>query len=70
MAARTSSGLDFSELPSRMGDPSLDQLCIDTIRTLSMDAVQTGELGPSGHSDGAGPGRLHAVAGLSALRPD
>ena len=28
-----------------------------------------GELGASGHSDGAGPSRLYTVAGLSALRP-
>ena len=48
MAARTSSGLDFSELPSRTGDPSLDQLCVDTIRTLSMDAVQKANSGHPG----------------------
>ena len=47
----------------------LDQLCINTIRTLSIDADPGGELGPPGHADGDGAGRLRALAALPALRP-
>ena len=31
---------------------ALDELCIDTIRTLSMDAVQKANSGPPGGADG------------------
>ena len=50
MAARTPFLLrpGLLELPSRTGDPSLDQLCVDTIRTLSMDAVQKANSGHPG----------------------
>ena len=48
-------------------DRSIDELCINTIRTLSMDAVQQAEFRPSWHPDGLGARRLHAVAALSAL---
>ena len=46
----------------------LDQLSINTIRTLSMDAVQQAKSGHPGYADGDGAGRLHAVAALPALR--
>jgi len=36
-----------------MGDAETNQLCINTIRTLSMDAVQQGQVWPSRHADGA-----------------
>ena len=39
----------------------LDRLCIDTIRTLSMDAVQKANSGHPGHADGAGAARLRAL---------
>ena len=47
----------------------LDQLAIDTIRTLAMDAVEQANSGPSGHAHGARAGGLHPVAGVPALRP-
>ena len=52
-----------------MADADIDQLCINTIRTLSIDAIQKAESGHPGHPDGDGPGRLHALAALPALRP-
>ena len=48
-------------------DRSTDELCINTIRTLSMDAVQQAEVRPPWHADGFGAGHLHVVAALSAL---
>jgi len=42
----------------------LDQLCINTIRTLSMDAVQESELGPSRNADGSRSGRLLSLAAV------
>ena len=48
--------------PSR--DGSLAELCINTIRTLSMDAVQQAEFRPPRYADGFGAGHLHAVATL------
>ena len=47
----------------------LDQLCINTIRTLAMDAVQQANSGHPGTPMGAGAGRLHAVERAAALRP-
>ena len=47
----------------------IDQLAINTIRTLSIDAVAEGELGTSRDADGAGAGRLRALAEPPALRP-
>ena len=46
----------------------LDQLCINTIRTLSMDAVQQANSGHL-HADGDGADRLLPVATFPALRP-
>ena len=51
---------------------ALDELCVNTIRTLSMDAVAEGELGPPGHADGAradGVPALHAHHAPLAERP-
>ena len=45
-----------------MKSTQIDQLCINTIRTLSMDAVQQANSGHPGHADGAGAGGLHALA--------
>jgi hypothetical protein len=45
----------------------LDQLCINTIRTLSMDAVQKANSGHPGDADGAGSRRLLSLAAVSAL---
>ena len=50
-------------------DQDIDQLCINTIRTLSIDAIQKANSGHPGHADGARPARLHALAALPALRP-
>ena len=47
----------------------LDQLCINTIRTLSMDAVQAANSGHPGTPMAHGAGGLLPVAALSALRP-
>ncbi len=47
---------------------SIDQLAINTIRTLSMDAVEKAEQRPSRHADGPGPGGLSAVERSPALR--
>ena len=41
---------------------SIDQLSINTIRTLSMDAVQQAELGPPRHADVDGAGDVRPVA--------
>ena len=40
----------------------IDQLCIDTIRTLAMDAVQKANSGHPGNADGPRPGGLHPLA--------
>jgi transketolase len=40
----------------------LDRLCIDMIRTLSLDAVQAANSGHPRHADGPGPGGLLPVA--------
>jgi len=46
---------------------NIDQLCINTIRTLSIDAVQTGQLRPSRRSHGSGSRGLFLVAEFSSL---
>ena len=46
----------------------IDQLCINTIRTLSMDAVQQANSGHPGHADGHGAGGLHALAAVPEVR--
>ncbi|MEP7273206.1 MAG: hypothetical protein ABI882_17030 [Acidobacteriota bacterium] len=46
----------------------LDQLCINTIRTLSIDAVQKAQSGHPGTPIAAGANGLLAVAAVSALR--
>ena len=48
---------------------SIDQKCINTIRTLSMDAVQAANSGHPGHADGPGAGGLLPLAELPPLRP-
>ena len=47
----------------------IDQLCINTIRTLSIDAIQKANSGHPGTPMALAPGRLHALAALPALRP-
>jgi len=42
-----------------MRDQSIEQLAIDTIRTLSIDAVQAAQSGHPGTPDGSCPGGLH-----------
>ena len=46
----------------------LDQLSINTIRTLSIDAVRAREVGASRYADGARAARLHAVEPRDAIR--
>ena len=49
---------------------TLDELCVNTIRTLSMDAVQKANSGHPGHADGARAARVRALhAGDAATRP-
>ena len=48
MVARSSLSPRSGGHSIQQGDPSLDQLCIDTIRTLSMDAVQKANSGHPG----------------------
>ena len=48
-------------------DPK-DRRAIDTIRTLSMDAVQKATSGHSGHANGIGTGRLGDLVKILALR--
>ena len=43
----------------------LDQLAINTIRTLAMDAVQAANSRPPGHADGAGAGGLQLCGSTS-----
>ena len=50
--------------------PDLDRLAIDTIRTLSIDGVQTGQLGPPRRPDGRGADGLHDLDAVPAPRPD
>ena len=45
----------------------LDQLCINTIRTLAMDAVQQAKSGHPGTPDGFGAVGLYNLAELSAI---
>ena len=40
---------------------TLDELCVNTIRTLSMDAVQKANSGHPGHADGARAARLRPL---------
>ena len=47
----------------------IDQLCINTIRTLSIDAIQKANSGHPGTPMALAPGRLHPLAALPALRP-
>ena len=61
-----SNGADEKAMASLI-DRSLDELCINTIRTLSMDAVQQAEFRPPRHTDGLGAGDLHAVAAFPAV---
>ena len=51
-----------------MTDAELDQLAINTIRTLSIDAVQQAKSGHPGRADGAGAARLRAVESDHAIR--
>src|SRR5215831_13106524 len=51
--------------PRPMTNTQLDQLSINCIRTLSMDAVQQAQ---SGHPNGAGAARVHAVEPRHAFR--
>ncbi len=46
----------------------LDTLCINTVRTLAIDAVQQANSGHPGAPMGLGAGGLLLVAGISALR--
>ena len=55
--------------PAAKAAADLDRLSINTIRTLAIDAVQKAQSGPCRRTDGFRAGRLHAVAGFSALRP-
>ena len=48
-------------------DAILDQTCINTIRTLSMDAVQQANSGHPRHAYGIGSGDLHFVATVSTV---
>jgi transketolase len=53
---RTDKNMSASTKPSETGStPELDQLCINTIRTLSLDAVQKAESGHPGLPLGAAP---------------
>ena len=47
----------------------LDEVCINTIRTLAIDAIQAANSGHPGHAHGDGPGRLLPLAVRAALRP-
>ena len=51
-------------------EPDLDRLAIDTIRTLSIDAVQKANSGHPGRADGHGPDGLRALDALPPPRPD
>ena len=46
----------------------LETLCINTIRTLAIDAVQQANSGHPGRADGTGAGHLLPVAAIPALR--
>ena len=48
---------------------ALDKLAVDTIRTLSMDAVQKANSGSPGDADGAGAARLRALHARDAPQP-
>lgn len=48
---------------------TLDELCVNTIRTLAIDGVQHANSGPPRTSDGRGADGLCAVAQSSAARP-
>ena len=48
----------------------LDELCINTIRTLSMDAVQKANSGHPGNADGARAARLRALHAGHAAQPE
>jgi len=48
----------------------IDELCINTIRTLSIDAVQQAQIRPSGHTYGACTVGLHHLEPHDALRSE
>jgi len=48
---------------------NIDQLCINTIRTLSIDGVQQANSRPSWRADGSGAGGVRIVAKIFEVRP-
>ena len=62
LAANTKRG---PSADSRADEDRLDRLAINTIRTLCDGCRAEGQFRPSRHADGAGAGRLHAVAANS-----
>ena len=52
-----------------MSDANLDQLCINTIRTLSIDGVQQANSGHPGTPMAMASGGLLPVAAFPAVRP-
>ena len=50
-------------------ETELDELAVNTIRTLSMDAVQKANSGHPGHADGARADRLRALHAGDAPQP-
>jgi hypothetical protein len=52
--------------PAHASSSTVDERCINTIRTLAMDAVQESQLGTSGYANGLGVADLHPLATLPA----
>ena len=59
--------MQATQATQAMKDREVDQLCINTIRTLSMDAVQQANSGHPGAPMAHGADRLLSVAALPAL---
>ena len=59
--------MQATQATQAMKDREVDQLCINTIRTLVNGRGTAGQLGSPGSADGAGAGGLLSVAALLAL---
>ena len=60
--------MNVTQAATPVAAPEMDQLCINTIRTLSIDAVQQAKSGHPGHPDGACAARLYDLESRDAFR--
>ena len=69
MMNSTEAAAQITPAGTKVSSGTMDQLCINTVRTLAMDAVQAANSGHPGNTDGIGAGGLLFVAACPTLRP-